>query len=84
MRKSGAWMSIWDDRLLEWLSEDEHGQGAPKQMMTSDYFHVSKAQVVRRLQRLEEHGLVYSVEGWYEITERGKAYLAGEVDVSED
>ena len=83
MRKSGSWMSVWDDRILELLEDSETGCLPPVRIHANEFIQVSKPQVVRRLQRMEDFGLVDGENGYYKITERGKEYLSGDVDVSE-
>ncbi|MFC4246497.1 winged helix DNA-binding protein [Natribaculum luteum] len=83
MRKSGSWMTIWDDRILEYIRRE--GSGSPKELEESGYVRVSKSHISRRLRKLAEHGLLTHLgNGVYVITERGEAYLDGELDTSED
>lgn len=82
MRKSGKWNSVWDDRILEYMYQ-RGGKVAPRHLDNDDRFRVSKGQLVRRLQTMQEHGLTHSDgSGEYEITERGIRYLRGEADIS--
>ncbi|SER17698.1 helix-turn-helix domain-containing protein [Natrinema salaciae] len=82
MRKSGSWMTIWDDRILEYIRKED--SGSPKQLAESGYVRVSKSHVSRRLRTLAEHGLLTHLgNGVYVITERGEAYLDGELDTGE-
>lgn len=79
MRKSGSWMTIWDDRILEYINEE--GSASPKELNDSGYFRVSKSQVSRRLRRLADHGMLRHLgNGVYVITEAGEKYLTGELD----
>ena len=83
MRQSGTWMTIWDDRILEYIQTEE--SGSPKELEESGYVRVSKSHISRRLRKLAEHGLLTHLgNGVYVITERGEAYLDGELDTSED
>jgi predicted HTH transcriptional regulator len=83
MRKSGAWMSIWDDRILEYIREEE--SGTPKELKESGYVRVTQAHIGRRMRKLAEHGLLKHLgNSVYVITERGELYLDGELDTSED
>ncbi len=44
----------------------------------------SRDEVNRRLSKLVDHGLVTRVKrGYYEITDTGEAYLAGEIEKSQ-
>lgn len=84
MRKSGEWMTIWDDRILEYIRANE-GTGAVGKIADSDIIRVSNAHVSRRCRKLAEHGLLRDLgNGVYAITERGEAYLNCELDASED
>ena len=81
MRRSASWQSVWDDRILEWLDDNE-GAGTPKQIHDSGYIRASKSTVVRRCQKLAENGLLNHIgNGAYIITDEGKAYLNEEYDV---
>lgn len=75
-------MSIWDDRILEYIAENEGGRVG--EIGDHELFRVSNSQISRRCQRLAEHGLLRPLgNGVYVITEEGKRYLAGELDASE-
>ena len=79
MRKSGKWMTIVDDRVLEYIRENEHG--SPTKMMEEGPIRYSKAYIAERCRKLAEHGLLKPVgNGVYVITERGERYLDGEID----
>ena len=82
MRKSGDWMSIWDDRVLEYILENN--SGTPTEIANSEYFHVSKQHISRRLNRLADHGLLNSLgNGVYQINKKGRHYLIGNFDAEE-
>ena len=83
MRLSGSWQSVWDDRILEWMSENE-GSGTPKQLNESGLIRVSQTHIARRCKELAEHSLLRHVgNGAYVITEEGEAYLDEEYDAEE-
>ncbi|WP_396275498.1 ArsR family transcriptional regulator [Haloarcula sp. S1AR25-4] len=83
MRLSGSWQSVWDDRILEWMRENE-GTGTPKEIHDSGFVRVSRTQVGRRMKKLAEHGLLTHVgNGAYVITDEGEAYLDEEYDAEE-
>ena len=83
MRLSGSWQSVWDDRILEWMRENEE-TGTPKEVHDSGLVRVSRTQIGRRMKKLAEHGLLTHVgNGAYVITEEGKAYLDEEYDAEE-
>ncbi|WP_084568930.1 winged helix-turn-helix domain-containing protein [Halostagnicola larsenii] len=83
MRESGTWMTIWDDRILEYLRENE---GATVGELTdSESIRVSNAHVSRRCKKLAEHGLLTPIgNGAYVITDVGKAYLDEEYDAENE
>jgi predicted transcriptional regulator of viral defense system len=82
MRKSGSWMTIWDDRILEYIQEEE--SGSPAELEDSGYIRVSKSQISRRLRRLAEYGMLQHLgNGVYVITQRGEDYLAGDLDADD-
>ena len=82
MRYSGRWMSIADDRVLEFL--DESGPAAPKRMKEEGRIPYTRQYVAERCRTLADHGMIRPLgNGVYEITEVGEAYLAGELDASE-
>jgi len=76
-------MTIWDDRILEYLRENS---GASVGEITkSDFVAVSNAHVSRRCQKLADHGLIRLIgNGVYVITKRGEKYLDGEISTYED
>ena len=72
-------MTIWDDRILEYI--EDNGSGSPSEIARSDYVHVSKQHISRRLRTLSEHDLLDSLgNGVYTITREGRYYLAGGYD----
>ncbi len=76
-------MTIVDDRVLEFIRENEHG--SPKQMKEEGPIPYSRQYIARRCKKLAEHGLLQHVgNGVYVITERGEAYLDGDLDTHED
>lgn len=76
MRKQGAWMSKWDDRIIEYVYEQ--GSGAPTEISECGHIPISKQYASARLSELGERGLLESLgNGVYQITERGWSYLGG-------
>lgn len=76
-------MTIWDDRILEYIRDQE--SGTPTELAESGYVRVSRQHVSRRLQKLADHGLVRPLgNGVYVITDAGEAYLEGEIDAAAD
>jgi len=83
MRKSGKWMTIVDDRVLEYIRENEHG--SPSEMRDKGPIRYSRGYISQRCKKLAEHGLLRPVgNGVYVITERGERYLDGDLDTHED
>lgn len=73
-------MSIWDDRILEWMRENEES-GTPKQIHESGNFRISQTQVGRRMKKLAEHGLLKHIgNGAYVLTDEAGAYLNEQYD----
>ncbi|ADE03498.1 MULTISPECIES: hypothetical protein [unclassified Haloferax] len=82
MRKSASWMTIWDDRILEWAREHESASAAA--MKDTEYFQVSRSSLSRRLSKLNEKGLLQHLgNGVYVITATGESYLEGELSAEE-
>jgi predicted transcriptional regulator len=83
MRYSGDWMVLADDRILEYIRNNESGR--PKAMKDSGYVRYTRSYISQRCKKLVEHGLLRDLgNGVYTITERGERYLDGEIDTSED
>ena len=79
MRYAGEWMSAADDRILEYLSENE--SGSPTKMKREGPIRYSRVQVHRRCKKLAENSLINDLgNGVYMITENGEAYLEGRLD----
>ncbi len=82
MRLSADWMVTADDRILEYLSENE--TGTPKRMADSGYVRFSRSYITQRCKKLVNHGLLRHLgNGVYVITEEGKQYLEGELDAAD-
>lgn len=82
-------MGKYDSAILE-LLEDAGVAMPPKAIAFNlDYRNIAspaKSTVQRRLGILEDHDLVEKVDpttGYYDITDRGKSYLEGKIDVKE-
>lgn len=83
MRKSGKWMTIVDDRVLEYIRENEHG--SPTKMKNEGPIPYSRQYIAERCRKLADHSLLKPVgNGVYVITDRGEAYLDGNLDTHED
>lgn len=79
MRRSGEWMVLADERILEYIREKE--SGAPKEMADSGYVRFSRQYISRRCKDLVDNGLLKHLgNGVYIITDAGEAYLDEEYD----
>ncbi|WP_373190084.1 ArsR family transcriptional regulator [Halolamina sp.] len=84
MRPLVSWMTKSDDAILELL--DECGIAIPPRAIAFNIDNVSRPTIDRRLPKLEDAGLVERYDdpqGYTRITDRGRAYLAGELDADE-
>ena len=83
MRRSASWQSVWDDRILEWIREND-GTGTAAEMKQSEIIRCSRSTISRRLKKLAENDLLRDVgNGAYLLTDRGEAYLDEEYDAEE-
>lgn len=83
MRPVVSWMTKSDDAILELLAETDI---ALPPAAISFNIEVSHPTVRRRLPKLLDHELVRKADedkGYYEISEKGRKYLAGDLDASE-
>ncbi|ELY42553.1 MULTISPECIES: helix-turn-helix domain-containing protein [Natronorubrum] len=82
MRQPGDWMQQpTDDRVLEAL--DSSGLILSPAVLAKN-IERSREEVTRRLSALVDYGLVTRVErGYYEITDLGEQYLAGDLDAAD-
>jgi DNA-binding PadR family transcriptional regulator len=79
LRHSGGWMALVDDRILEYLSENE--AASPTEMMNGGPIKFSRAYIGRRCKKLKKEGLVREIsDATYVITDDGEAYLEGRLD----
>jgi predicted transcriptional regulator len=79
MRHSGKWMTSLDDRILEFLSENN--PTTPTKMTKEASLPYSRQHVDRRCKKLDEEGLLEGLgNGVYMITDDGRAYLDGRLD----
>lgn len=81
MRPRVSWMNQTDDYILELLEESDLILSPSIIAVNLDY---TRNWISKRLAKLEEANLVEKLdEGQYQISERGRAYLAGDLDASE-
>jgi len=84
MRPLVSWMTKSDPAILELLHESD--LDLPPAVISHNVDGVSHPTVKRRLPILDEHGLVKKTSkkrGYYRITERGRAYLTGDLDTDD-
>lgn len=82
MRRSGKWMVLVDDRILEFLREE--GPHAPSKIADDDRIPWGRQHVGNRCRVLENHRFVRNVgNGVYRITGDGEKYLDGKLDAAE-
>ena len=76
-------MVLADDRILEYLDDVE--AASPSEMIKDGFVRYSNGYVSKRCSKLVEHGLLKRFgQGVYAITDRGRKYLRGEIDTSEN
>lgn len=81
MRPRVDWMNQTDDRILELL--DESGLELTPSVLAQN-LEYSRSWVSRRTSKLRSAGLVeVNNSNYYSITDRGRAYLTGELDAAE-
>ena len=87
MRPRPEWMSLKDGLILEFLEEhDLELPAKPLYRNLNRHGHeIGYSTVRQRLRELEEHGLIEKVDeaGYYEISEKGRLYLDGELEGSD-
>ncbi|ELY68607.1 winged-helix domain-containing protein [Natronobacterium gregoryi] len=80
-------MSLKDGLILEFLEEhDLELPAKPLYRNLNRHGHeIGYSTVRQRLGELEDHGLIEKVDdaGYYQISQKGQAYLAGEVALSD-
>lgn len=82
MRYSADWMTIADDRILEYLSTVD--TSTPKKMADSGDVRFSRQYIGERCRKLADYEMVQHLgNGVYRITENGVQYLEGELDAAE-
>jgi len=82
MRYSADWMTIADERILEYLSTSE--TSTPKKMADSGNVRFSRQYIGERCRKLADYGMVQHLgNGVYRITEKGEKYLTGDLDAED-
>ncbi|WP_254544133.1 winged helix-turn-helix domain-containing protein [Halomarina pelagica] len=89
MRPRTSWMTDSDDTILEFLQDCNLAlppRAIEYNLRSRHNVEISYSTVNRRLKPLFEVGLVqkeYPKGGFYSLTEKGRAYLAGDLEASE-
>jgi len=84
MRRSGKWMVLLDERILELFEESDKEYMSPSDITSDKRIDYSSPYVSQRCKKLAEHGLLQAVgNGIYTITDSGRAYLEGEYNAAE-
>lgn len=79
MRLSADWMTIADERILEFLRDV--GPRQPAQIAEHEHIYFTPKYIGDRCRILTEYHLLANLgNGVYELTEQGEAYLAEELD----
>ncbi|MFB6179051.1 MAG: ArsR family transcriptional regulator [Halorientalis sp.] len=87
MRKRASWMNKATDPVLELL--ESSGLALPPGAIyynLAEVMDISRASVTRAIDDLQRYGLVRKpprAETYYEITDRGVAYLHGDLDAND-
>lgn len=82
VRVSPGWFTIADERILEFVQEQDGG--SPKFIADDERIQFSRPYINTRMKMLESGGFLRQVgRGTYVLTDQGEAYLAGEFDARE-
>ena len=76
-------MTNADDRVLEFLQNDPNHSIVATPKVIAENIDFNRGYVTQRMKVLREEGLVEyydETSGIYQITDRGRAYLAGELE----
>ena len=85
MRKSGKWMVLLDERILELFVESDEDYMSVSEIAEHPRIPYSSQYVGQRSRKLANHGLLYAVgNGMYTLTDEGEAYLKGEYNAAEN
>ena len=79
-------MTNADDRILEFLQNDPNPKIVATPRVIAENIDFNRGYVTQRLSKLRDNGFVeYYDEGTgiYQITDRGRAYLAGNLDAND-
>ena len=81
MRLSAEWITLADERILEYLRKSK--SGTPTKMADHENVHFSRSYLSKRCKVLVDYGLIEDYgNAVFVLTDRGKAYLAGELNLN--
>lgn len=89
MKPRPSWASKYDEPILEFLEQSDAALPPAVVEFNLDFKGIASpaySTVKRRMRKLEEHDFLKKVEGksgYYIISERGRAYLSGELDAED-
>lgn len=89
VRRRPEWLGKYDEPILELLAESEIAAPPAVVAFNLEWRGIASpaySTVKRRLRKLANHSLLDQVEsdkGYYAISDKGRAYLAGELDLEE-
>lgn len=82
MRLSADWMTIADERILEYLRDN--GPNSPKEISEDERMNWSRQYIGDRCRTLHGYGLLEKHgRGVYALTEKGRKYLEEELDAGD-
>ncbi|WP_135855251.1 hypothetical protein [Halorussus salinus] len=86
MRPRPSWAGKYDDPILEFLADTNAALPPAVVAFNLEWQNIvspAYSTVKRRMRKLTTHGLLEKVDqeaGYYAITDKGRAYLAGDLD----
>jgi len=82
LRLSPKWFTLADERTLEYLGQE--GRASPSIIANDDRVLFVRQYINKRLVKLTNAGITARVgRGFYELSDVGEGYLAGDVDLRE-
>lgn len=89
MRRRPPWLGKYDEPILEFLADSDVAAPPAVVAFNLDWHNIASpahSTVKRRMRKLAAHGLLTKVDpdtGYYAITDKGRDYLAGNLDPDE-
>ena len=82
MRLSAEWTTLADERILEYLRENQ--SGTPTKMAKHNNIHFSRSYLHKRCTILSEYGLIKDYgNAVFVLSDTGREYLAGDLDANQ-